>query len=290
MTRPPRFMLLTLFITTVMASCTGGSPADVGEVPGHADLRAEIVQLRRDVVLERVQVALRNNGPEEVVVERLLLRAPGFDSAGPVPKDSPVPPGQVVNLPVAHGDVRCDAAGAPVTRGDALVIVWVRSAAAPEQSRTRLTARDPQGYLRRIATLACRQRRLAGEVDLRFGSAWRPERTPDGVVLHGSVEARLLIDEPRDVTQVGGTVIYGLLPDAPADGVPDPLAALTPQRRTASVPVKVVASRCDGHSIGEVKQPYAFLVWMGEAGSEGTAVQLEVEPASIRALQKVCRL
>lgn len=283
-------MLLTLLFTVAMASCSAGGATGPDEGSARPQLRAEIVQLRRDVVLERVQVALFNGGPEEVVVERLLLRVPGFDSAGPVPKDSPVPPGQVVNLPVAHGAARCDAAGEAVAAGRPLVTVWVRSASAPGRRRTRLTARDPQGYLRRIAEVRCTQRRLAGEVDLRFGSVWRAERTPDGVVQHGSVEARLLVNEPRDVTQVAGSVIYGLVPDAPAGEVPDPLAALTPRRPTASIPVKIFASRCDGHSIGEIKQPYAFLVWLGEAGSEGTAVSLAVYPASIRALQRVCRL
>ena len=67
-------------------------------------------------------------------------------------------------------------------------------------------------------------------------------------------------------------------------------AALTPEHRTASVPITVSLSRCDGHARGETKKPYAFLVWLAPPGGEETAVNPVVDDAARAAFQAVCPL
>ena len=73
-------------------------------------------------------------------------------------------------------------------------------------------------------------------------------------------------------------MIYSLRADAAAGG--GALAALTPARPRASVPVTVSVASCSGHARGETKKPYAFLVWLGPPGGE----QLAVEPRCRRAV------
>ncbi|MGH8893067.1 MAG: hypothetical protein ACRDWY_07140 [Actinomycetes bacterium] len=274
-----------LGVVLLLAAC-GGDP-DPGTDQDAPSLSAEVVQLRRDEVLERVEIALRNTGGSEVVVERLTLRVPGFRSAGPVPKDSPIPPDGLVYLPTPYGAVRCAADGTAAV-GRPVVTLRVRTGGTGAARRTVLRPRDPDGLLVRIAARECTVRRLAEEVDLRFGGDWRPERTSDGPVVHGTLEARLLGDQPRDLTQVGGTVIYSLRAEGEAPA--GPLASLTPESRQASVPVVVSVARCDGHARGEAKKPYAFLVWLAPPGGTEVAVSPAVDDASRAAFRQVCPL
>lgn len=284
-------------VALLVGGC-GGSPDDVGSDDRRDDalpsISAEVVQLRRDEVLERVEIALENKGAEEVVVERLRLRVPGFRPAGSVAKDSPVPAGQVVNLPTPYGEVRCTRDGTARV-GRPVVTVRLHTATDPRSRRFVLTPRDTGGVLSRVATGACTARRLAREVDVRFGPDWREERIRrdvgadgGGVVVHGTIEATLRTDEPRDLTQVAGTVIYSLRPDAPV--VSGPLATLTPANPKASVRVSVSVSRCDGHARGETKKPYAFLVWLAPPGGEETALNPVVDETARAAFQRVCPL
>ena len=121
----------------------------------------------------------------------------------------------------------------------------VRAGADGAPQRVRLAADDEAGLLRAIAVRACRVEQVTREVDLRFGPDWRLERSGGVESLHGTLEARLLVDEPREVTQVAGAIMYGLRPDESAGRVADPLAALTPAEPTASIPVQAYAARCD---------------------------------------------
>ena len=275
-----------LVLLLTLAACGGGGdqPATGGSEP---TLAAEIVQLRSDEPLEQIEVSLTNTGAEKVVVERLHVRMRGFDSGGPVPKDSPITPGQVANLPWPYGAVRCGPDG-ELSVGRAVVTLRIHTDRAPTAREMRLTARDPNRILERIAKRACTVARIAREVTLGFGSRWHPERTPDGVVLHGTLEARLLIDQPRTLTEVAGAIMYGLRPDESAGPVDDPLAALTPAQPEASVPVEFFASRCEGHVKGEIKKPYEFLVWVAEPGIEPIAVTPAIDQGTKDALQLVC--
>ena len=268
---------------TDAAAPAGGAPPSAR--PGDPLLAGEVIQLRRDEALERVEIAVRNTSDRPVVVRRLELLVPGYDGAGPVAKDSPVPPGRVVNLPTPYGEVRCGPRDRPaVGRPEVRLLVQVAGAARPRSLV--LAPTDPHGLLARIAQRTCTARRLAQEVRLRF-VAWRAVATPDGTVLRGRLVARLLVDQPRRVTAVAGSVIYRLT----ARGArPGPLAVLRPDERTAAVAVQVSAARCDGHAIGETKKPYAFLVWIGLPGGAEHAVTPPVGPDTVSALQQVCRL
>jgi hypothetical protein len=52
--------------------------------------------------------------------------------------------------------------------------------------------------------------------------------------------------------------------------------------------VLAYAGRCTGHVIGEIKQPYAFLVWVGRPGEEPVAVTPAIGQPTKDALRLVC--
>ncbi len=272
-------------LVVLSGACGGGS----GPEPASADVRlvAEIDQLRADQVADRVQVGLVNSGDETVVVDSLHVRIPGFRSPKAVRKDSPVVPRVPVNLRWPYGEVACGTDAAPEV-GSPVVTLRAHTERDPTRRTVRLTATDPQGVLQRIADRACAVERLTRDVALEFEDIWRPERAPDGVVLHGRLTARLRGDAPREISEVRGAILYGLRPDESAGPVPSPLAVLTSERREASIPVAAYAARCDGHTIGEIKKPYEFLVWVAAPGEEPVAVTPAVGQPTKDALRLAC--
>lgn len=271
-------------LALTIASCGGSDPQPRRAGP---PLAAEIVQLRRDQVLERVEVALQNTGSERVIVESLRVHIRGFGAGRAIPKDSLIPPDQVVNLPWPYGRVRCPADGPPSV-GRAVVTLRVHTDSEPTSTRVRVLATDPGNLLPAIARRTCTVAQVAREVDLHFSDTWRAEQGRDGVTIHGTLLARLRVDEPRTITQLAGAIMYGLRPDESAGPVQDPLASLTPGAPDAAIPVRAYAARCDGHTIGEIKKPYEFLVWVGPPGGTPVAVTPVVDGPTKEALRQVC--
>jgi hypothetical protein len=278
--------VLLACLVLVLAACAGGSEEPE---PASSELRlvAEIDQLRADQVLDRVQVGLVNSGDQAVVVESLHVRIPGFRSPKAVAKDSPVFPSVPVNLRWPYGEVTCGPDAAPEV-GRPVVTLRAHTESDPTPRTVRLPATDPQGILQRIADRTCAVERVNRDVVLEFEDTWRAERGPDGVVLHGRLRARLRGDDPREITEVRGAILYGLRPDESTGAVPSPLARLTSRRREASIPVAAYAARCDGHTIGEIKKPYEFLVWVAASGEEPIAVTPAVGQPTKDALRLAC--
>ncbi len=98
-----------LVALSALAGCDGDSTSGATPAAAKPSLGAEVVQeLRRDVVLQRVEVTVENHGDSDVMVERLGLSVPGFQIPGPLRKDEPLLAGSVVNLPVPY-DAVCGA-------------------------------------------------------------------------------------------------------------------------------------------------------------------------------------
>jgi hypothetical protein len=273
-------------VLVLLAGCGGSDPAPQPPAPR---LAAEIVQLRRDEVLKRFEVAVTNRSREQVTIESIDLRVPGYGGAGVQEKDEPLPAGQVVNLPTPYGEVSCGEDGT-ASVGRPRVVVRVHTASQPASRRVVLRPRDPDRLLPRVAAGACQSRRLLREVQLSFDPTWRLVGSGRDRYLRGTLEARLGIDEPREVTQLRGTVIFDLLPDPPGLAASPPLARVTPEQPTASIPVRVARARCTGHARGETKKPYEFLVWLAPPGGEELAVTPPVTDAAKVAFERICHL
>lgn len=284
MSRPAAVLAVLLSAVALPATACSQAPAVPRARPAPA-LSAQVVQLRRDEVLQRVQVAITNAAAVPVRIQTVELLVGGYTGSGAQPADEPLPPGQVVNLPTPYGEVSCPTTG-PVEVGEPLVVVQVRRETDDTSYTVRLRPSDPRGVLRSIAQTSCRLRALASQVSLSFGP-WRQERGKAGTVLVGTLVARLLGETAYTLTQLAGSVVFDLLPVGP---VRDPLARLTPDRRTVRLPVRLRAARCDAHTRGEIKKPYAFLVWVGRPGTTPYAVNPQVSDRDAAAFEAVCTL
>jgi hypothetical protein len=285
----PAGPVAALLLAVSVTGCGGGSsPADHHPVPR---LAATITQTREDQVAARVEVAVTNRTRQVVTVDTMELLVPGLRGGGVLPKGEPLPAGQRVNLPTPYGEVSCTADG-KARVGRPHVVLRVHTDRDPTSRRVVLAAEDTDGLLARIAADVCTTRRLDSEVALSFSPRWRRSGRGADTVLHGTLQARLTGDQPLDVTQLAGTVIYDLSPDRSAAAGPGsaPLAHLTPARPRASVPVVMRQARCDGHARGEVKKPYQFFVWVGPPGTAGYAIGPAVSDADRAALRAVCPL
>jgi hypothetical protein len=273
-------------VLALLAGCAGSDPAPRRPAPR---LGADIAQLRRDEVLKRFEVAVTNRSHEPVTIESIDLRVPGYGGAGVQVKNEPLPAGQLVNLPTPYGEVHCSADGTAAV-GRPRVVIRVHTASDPTSRREVLRPRDPDGLLPRVAASTCQSQRLLREVELSFGPDWRLVGSGRDRYLRGTLDARLTIDEPRDVTQLRGTVIFDLLTDPPQRAATPPIAHLTPEQPAASIPVRVTRARCTGHARGETKKPYEFLVWLAPPGGEELAVTPPVTDAAKVAFERVCHL
>ena len=278
---------LGVAVVLCLPACQDHPGANPPGAAAEPTVTAELVQLRRDQVLQRVEVAVHNAGSAELFVERLRLQVAGFDLPGALRKDEPVLAGQVVNLPVPFEGVRCPADGLPQV-GPPRVTLDVRYGDDPQTRSLRVTADDSDGLLLRIATRACAVEHVLRDVDLRFSDDWRLERAPERDLLHGVLVARLRRGGQRTITQVDGAIMYGLRPDASLGPVPAPLASLSPEEPEARIPVVSYAARCTAHTIGEIKKPYEFLVWVSTSGGEELAVTPTVGAGTKAALRQVC--
>jgi hypothetical protein len=187
-------------LTTLLVSCSSTPAAEPSARASDIQIDAEVVQLRRDQVLQRVSVAVANRGATDVVVDSVRLRADGFRFPGTIRKDSPVADGVVVNLPVPYRVVDCPATGEPQV-GRPQVTLRVHTEQDPEPRTVRITADDGDGLLQRIATRACDVERTQQQVDLAFADEWRIEQTENGPEAHGMLRARLVDGPARDITQ-----------------------------------------------------------------------------------------
>lgn len=272
-------------LVLLVTGCGGSDPAPQPPPRSAPELSVEIVQLRRDEVLQRVEIAVTNHAKAPVEIQTIDLRVPGYTGGGPQAKNEPLPPGQVVNLPTPYGEVTCPDSG-EVEVGEPTVVVQVRRQSDPRSYTVELTPTDPRDLVHGIATSTCLTQRLTREVALSFGP-WRRTGSGDGTVLHGTLHARLKSETPLDLTQLAGSVIFDLLP---GDRSASPLAHLTPAEPRADVPVLVRQARCDGHARGEIKKPYAFLVWVGPSGGEQRAVNPPIADRDAAAFEAVCHL
>ena len=129
-------------LVLLVTGCGGSDPAPQPPPRSAPELSAEIVQLRRDEALQRVEVGITNHAKVPVEIQTIDLRVPGYSGGGPQPKNEPLPPGQAVNLPTPYGEVTCPETGA-VQVGEPTVVVQVRRASDPTSYTVELTPTDP---------------------------------------------------------------------------------------------------------------------------------------------------
>jgi hypothetical protein len=274
-----------LAVLVGLTACRDGS-ASASRKSDPPQLRTEVVQLRRDYVLHRVEVSVTNRSRSAITVDRLRLSVKGFELPGWLNFDAPLPPGQTVNLPVPFRATECPPSGDPKI-GKPHVDVRTSDSTGVEHG-VKSNAAVSYDLLQRLATRSCVVQRVTHDVALSFDDTWSLRHTATGNVLDGALRVRLLNGGSRRIMQLIGANMYALRPLRPPADASAPLAIVTPDRPVATIPVVARAGRCDGHTKGEIKQPYEFLVWVAHSHDAGIAITPQVGEATKTALRKIC--
>jgi hypothetical protein len=211
----------------------------------------ELVQLRSDLSVGRLQLHVENASPEPLELLSARLAAPGFEEDA-VWQRAPatVPSGGALNLPLPIPPVDCDADSGPLTvagtaeREGATVAFEVEPA-------------DPLGTLARILATACAAERTADAV--------RIEATEVAVEGTGDTSVAVVTLDLRPTGGGGGVHLVEVRPTVllraeegddgwPLDVVVDSNSA--PQQ----LALRMEPARCDAHALADDKVGTLFPV------------------------------
>lgn len=256
-----------LLLAVLVGGCSGAtspapSPPDPQAEPAPAAPAGELRQSRRDGLRRVLQVTLRPQSPLDVT--SLRLAADGFSPGGPG-AGAALPAGSRVDLPVPYGAARCDAP--PGAARAVLVLAGGRELVVPLADR---------GLVARLHAAECADRALAAQVALDV----------DPVLTAGVVEGRPSLrvvlrltrrspGDPVAVTGLGGHVVFTVR--SPATGTP--LVELAPDAVSATLPLELVASRCDAHALAENKRAGLLGVYVAVADGPPRLVTVTPAPA-----------
>ncbi|MFB9662273.1 hypothetical protein ACFQS3_06090 [Glycomyces mayteni] len=199
-----------------------------------------------------VTVAVTNHGDAPVRVTGVELVSDSFAPLGVQEFDAEVPgEDRTRDLLTAYGEAVCpdgvDSTAAPST---AVLHVETEDGAAHEVAAE---LSYPNGTLDRLLREACAAQAIAAATAIELGEL---TAAADGT-LEGGLTLRPLNGAAVGATEVRGSVIFTVesapLADAPLQGDPG---------ETVTVPLVFDAFRCEGHAVGDAKQPFGFTVWV----------------------------
>ncbi|MEU6858882.1 hypothetical protein AB0B28_08425 [Glycomyces sp. NPDC046736] len=274
-----RFAAIAAFALSAAAAGLAGSLASPGSdaaVPESApesgasveagvsaapDLTAT-AELRRSFMAPgAVAIAVTNHGGAPVEVIGVELVSDSFAPLGIQEFDARVPPSEHPrDLITAYGEARCpdglDSVAAPSTA----VLTVVTEDGATHEVEAALP--HPNGTLDRLLSEACAARVVAAAVDVALGELTSAE----GGTLTGDLVLTPLAGAALVVTEVRGSVLFTIAAEPAEGGAGEALA----------VPLGFDAHRCDGHAVGDAKQPFGFTVWIAIDGGDPVATPIEV--------------
>lgn len=254
------------------ASQTGPAVATSSGAPSSVtdDLRAEVVQYRRDAQRGVLQVKVTNHGAEPVRVSEVRLRTTTFTAPVTAEKDSTVTPGVAADLTVPLGPPACPSAtgraggtGGSGGTGDHDVVLVVDG----EAVRLPLEA----DVLEQVRGERCRVAGVTEHVDLAVAATWT-EAGPVGgePALRGAV-----VVTPRPGADRVGVAVEGA---TTLFTVAEPVSAELAAGAAEPVRLDVVltVTRCDPHAVAEDKKGYLLPVRVAVAGAEPVLVEVAV--------------
>lgn len=244
-----------------LASPRGDAPE--GPEPGSSappDLTATAEIRRLFMAPGQVAIAVTNNGDAPVQVLGVELITESFAPLGVQESDAIVPPSvNPRDLLTKYGEARCPD-GAQSTAEPASVVLHVATEDETQHTLT-LELSYPNGTLDRLVREACAAQAVAASAQIELGELTVAE---DGT-LEGRLSVTPLGEAALGVTEVRGSVLYAITAGEAVN-----------EAGAVSVPLVFDANRCDGHVVGDAKQPFGFTVWITIGGGEPVATPIEV--------------
>lgn len=272
-------------LASLTAAVAGGlagrdGATESGDVPPSAppDLSATAEIRRSFMAPGQVTIAVTNHGEANVRVLGVELVSASFAPLGVQEFDATVPPSvNPRDLLARSGEARCPDGAASVAEPSSVVLhVETEDGAAHEVTAA---LPHPNGTLDRLLGEACAARAVEAAARIELGELTEAE---DGR-LEGTLSVTPLGEAAVGVGEVRGSVLFEIEAGEPAGGAADGGAngggadgGAGDGGSVLTVPLAFDAHRCEGHAVGDAKQPFGFTVWIVLDGGEPIATPIEV--------------
>ncbi|GAA1683605.1 hypothetical protein GCM10009830_33570 [Glycomyces endophyticus] len=280
-----RIAVIGAFLLAAGTAALTGSIAGAGDredpagpataAPSAAPDLTATAEIRRSFMAPGVvAIAVTNHGDAPVRVRGLELLGESFAPLGVQEFDDEVPPSENPrDLFASYGEARCpdgvDSAAAPAA---VVLDVETEDGAAHEVVAA---LPHPSGTLDRLLREACAAQAITAATAIELGDL---TEAADGT-LEGGLTLRPLDGAALGATEVRGSVLFTVESAALAAG---PVAGAPGE--SIVVPVVFDAFRCEGHAVGDAKQPFGFTVWVVIDGGDPIATPLPVPDPQREAL------
>ncbi|MEX1125223.1 MAG: hypothetical protein WEE53_06115 [Acidimicrobiia bacterium] len=212
---------------------------------------------RHSLGKRRLDVVTTNDGPTEIVVTGIALRAEHFELYPLEVKTSRIQPGSTVAVKTDFGEVVDCRGRGPFSAS--VTMEFMVGASGPVQRFDVPVDPEPLDVIR---TSDCNSQLVAEAADVAFGEAW----TVEGA----SVDTDLVVGRDRStetitVASVAGMILFGMDPVTPS--APS-VAVLGPDEEEVRIPVRLTLARCDVHAVSQAPDGYSFRAWVAVGESE----------------------
>ena len=268
----PRAVLALGLVLAALGGCAAG-PEPVAPTPAaELGLEGRLQQYRRDAARRVLQLQVQSPRAG-LVVEDVELRAAAFAPTRRTGTSTALRPASPVDLPLPHGEARCDAD----PTGPSSALLTVREKGGPPR-QVLLDLPGAGVLLARLHRPECVERELRRTVDVALVDGWTADGA-GGAARRTILQLRRLVpDGPRVVVpELPSGILFTVRTSAePGAAAPSPVVVLERGAPVARVPLVVRATRCDPHALAESKRTTQFRVPVEVDGAE--AVQLVLQP------------
>ncbi|MDQ3310495.1 MAG: hypothetical protein M3501_08390 [Actinomycetota bacterium] len=254
-------------------------------VPPSIDVTAQAIVYRTDqAVGGRFRVKLTNTGDDEFTVTGVRLESAGFETLAFTPHDTLYSPSERTDLVTPFGDVRCEP-------GDALdptdaAIRFVTASGSEGEVRVPLESiyeAIPKLYERECDKAFIEESAVIAITD-------PIEESGEGFDARARATLRITragSDEAIAVDDIRGSVLYSITGELPA--------MLAPGEDEIDIPIELRGTRCDGHALGETKQPFVYPIRLRIGDDFESSYDIPVNPSQQDQLwtflvSRTCRL
>jgi hypothetical protein len=264
-----------LLAGTILVGCSSGGAAARDDLEATLQ-RSTLFETQRALNLTvRSSPSELSGGDEEIRIRSIRLDSPRFAAVEPQERNARLRENDpTVVMPLRYGEAQCGDGA----EGPAELVAEVDG----EEVRLPLDE-HPSDMLASLQANECAAARVFEDVSLRFGDEWQrtEPRTVEGWLSLAQREpgVRAVVDE------LVGNVIFGLA--APEGSASGPGLAVSDDRPSARIRVRIHAARCDPHALIEYKRTFTFSVWIRVGDRDPALVDVKAEGPAHEALERL---
>jgi hypothetical protein len=257
------------------SSGSGSGAGGAGEAAARDDLEATLQRSTLFETQRALNLTVRSAGDREIRIRSIRLDSPRFSAVEPQERNARLRENDpTVVMPLRFGEARCGDGA----EGPAELVAEVDG----EEVRLPLDE-HPSDMLASLQATECAAARVFEAVSLRFGDEWtRTEpRTVEGwlSLTQRDSGVRAVVDE------LVGNVIFNL--GATSGSASRPGLAVSDERPSDRIRVRIHAARCDPHALIEYKRTFTFSVWIRVGDRDPALVDVKARGPAHRTLERL---